>query len=388
MTPRARRILLAMLAVGVAGRLAVAFATYGVSFDVNAYSIVRGGLFEDPLHVYGDFDRWPYPPGYFAWILAADWIEAVAGLEFSDLIQIPPILADAAIAWLVQDELGRRGAAEPARLAAAGLVAFGPIFAVVSGYHGQLDSIAILPALGAVILWGRLPAGPRRAILAGLLIGVGAAIKTVPLVALLALLPWARSLRDAALLTASAVAIPLLAFAPWALADPDGVRTAVEYRGVPGAGGISLLVQPELARNWMNEAGVTGTGATYWLHDHGGAITAAVVLAVGAFLFRRRPDPAVGAALLYITLWAFGINFFLQYAIWGLPFLLVAGYLREVALAQLLMLPAIVLVYLRPWEESAVATVYAVASLALWVAAVAAFVLLGRSVLRRGPGLA
>lgn len=372
-----------MLAAGLVGRLLVAFSTYGVSFDVEAYSIVREALAEDPWHVYGDHDRWPYPPGYFAWILIAGRLEALSGLELSDLVQLPPILADVALAWVVQDELGRRGAGARPRLAAAALISFGPIFAVVSGYHAQIDSIAILPAVMAVVLWSRLAPGARRAAVAGLLIGAGAAIKTVPLVALVALLPWVRSLREAALLTACAVAVPLLAFVPFALADPDGVRHALEYRGVPGAGGISLLVQPELARAWMNEASVQGSDLTYLLLDYGGAITAAVLLAVAAFLFRQRPEPVVGAALLYLALWAFGINFFLQYAVWGLPFLLLAGYLREVALAQLLMLPAIVLVYLRPWEERTVAVLYAFASLALWLAAVVGFVLLARAIMRR-----
>lgn len=377
MSARGRRLLWAVIALGLAVRLVVAFTTYGIAFDIDSYSLVRGGLASDPLHVYGDFDRWPYPPGYFVWIRAAGWLEGVSGLAFSDLIQLPPIFADLALALIVSHVLGRRGAGESARVWAAGLIALGPAFVMISGYHGQIDSLAILPAVAAVVLWTGSD-HPRRAVAAGLLIGVGAAIKTVPLVVVLALLPWARSPREGAVLVASACALPLLAFLPFALADPDGVGLAVRYRGVPGVGGISLLAQPELARVWMNEALIAPSWLTYVLLDYGGAITAFALLAVAVFLLRFRPTPVQAAALVYLALWAFGINFFLQYVIWGFPFLLMAGYVREVAVAQILMLPCIVLVYLRPWESVGAAWVYAVAAIGLWVASVVGFVLLAR----------
>lgn len=372
-----------MLGVGLVARLVVAFTTLGVAFDVEAYSLVREGLATQPLDVYSETGRWPYPPGYFAWILISGRVEDVTGLSFSDLMQVPPILADLAIAWLVQSELGRRGAGERTRMAAAALVTFGPAFFVVSGYHAQIDSIAILPAIAGVLLWQRSD-DPRRALWVGLLIGLGGLLKTVPLIVVLALLPSARSWREAATLVVVAGALPALAFLPFLLSDPAGVEEALRYRGVPGVGGISLLVQPELARTWMNEVPVTGSGITVALYDWGGAITAAALLAVAAFLLRFRPGPLEGAALLYLAVWAFGINFFLQYVIWGFPFLLMAGYVREVAYAQLLMLPAAVLVYLRPWEESAAAWAYVPASLAIWGAALAGVFLLGRRIASRG----
>ena len=372
-----------IIGVGLVGRLALAFTTAGVPFDVEAFSLVREGLADDPLHVYTDTDRWPYPPGYFAWILAGAGLERPTGLDFDELMQLPPIIADLGIAWIVQAVLGRNGAPERTRLAAAGLVALGPAFFFISGHHGQIDSIAILPALVGLLLWQRFPAAPRRALYAGLLIGLGGLLKTVPLIVVLALLPSARSWREGAALIAAAAVMPVLAFLPFVLADPSGVETALRYRGVPGVGGLSLLVQPELARVWMNEAPIEGTSITFALLDWGGPWTALVLLAVGAFLLRFRPGPVEGTALLYLAVWAFGLNFFLQYLVWGLPFLLMAGYVREVAWAQVLILPAAVLVYLRPWEEIAAAYAYLPASLAVWVAAVAGFLALSLRIARR-----
>lgn len=368
------------IGLGLIARLAVAFTTYGVKFDVDSYGLVWAALHDDPLHLYGDVNRWPYPPGYFAWILVSGKLESVTGLRFADLIQIPAILADLAIAFLVQLALGWRGASERARLAAAALVALGPVFLVVSGFHGQIDSIAILPALAGVLLWLRLDDHPRRALVMGLLIGLGGALKTVPLVAVLALLPWARSVREAAALVASAAALPVAAFVPFAIADPSGVWAAVTYRGVPGVGGLSLVAQPELARGWMNEAPVDPSWLTFALIDYGGVVAAGGLALLAYLLFRYRPGPVEGAALAYLALWGFGVNFFLQYVIWGFPFMLAAGYLREVAALQLVMLPTTVLVYLRPWEDSAAAWVYAPAAIALWAAFAAWFAVSSRRI--------
>ncbi len=384
MSPRGRQLLWAIIGLGLALRLVVAFTTHGVAFDVEAFSIVRGALGEDPLHVYGDFERWPYPPGYFLWILVAGRLEGITGLAFTDLIQLPPIAADVAIALIVQHALGWRGASERTRLAVAALVALGPAFFVVSGYHMQIDSIATLPALVGVLLWTRTE-HPQRALAVGLLIGIGGVTKTVPLVAVLALLPWARSWREGAMLLVSAAALPVLAFLPFAVADPDGVLQAVRYRGVPGIGGISLVAQPELARGWMNEATVDVSWLTYALIDIGPAITVVALLAAAAYLFRFRPGPVEGTALVYLVIWAFGVNFFLQYVIWGFPFLLIAGYVREVAAAQALMLPAMVLAYLRPWESESAAWIYAPVGIAMWLATVIALIALAGSGASRWP---
>ena len=379
MSKRGLRLLWALLGLGLVVRLALAFTTYGVAFDVEAFILARDGLRDAPLTVYGDIERWPYPPGYFAWIAFSGWLAGPTGLDYTNLLQLPSIFADLAIAAMVQAVLGKRGAGERTRLAGAGLVALGPVFLMVSGYHGQIDSIAILPAFAGVVLWSYWD-HPARAAGAGLLIGLGGVLKTVPIVLVLALLPWARSRREGALLLASAAAVPFFVILPFALADPGGVAHALDYRGAPGVGGISLAAQPNLARAWMNEVAVTPSGATFWLIDYGSAITGVAMVSVAVFLLRYRPRPIEGAALIYLALWAFGVNFFLQYLVWGLPFLLAAGYVREVAAAQVLIVPALVLVYLRPWESPAAAWVYAPASIGLWVASVAGFWLLARRV--------
>src|SRR5581483_1664230 len=242
----------------------VAFTTHGLRFDLDSLFLVDYALRAHGLHVYHVINapglyRWPYPPGYFPWVLATGWLSRASGLAFHELVRTLPILADAGIAWLLTVGLAWRGYSERARLIAAALVMAGPVFFVVSGYHGQIDSVAILPSLAGFLVWSRPGArrGVQRAIVAGLLIGLGAAIKIAPAVVVLALLPSAEGWRARAALLASAIVVPALALAPFAIADSHGVGRLLAYHGGPGAGGLSLAVQPDLAHFWIS---------SYWQH--------------------------------------------------------------------------------------------------------------------------
>ncbi len=377
-----------MLALGLVIRLIVAFSTYGVAFDINSYAIVEAQLQRDPLHLYssmvlpiGEIEalRWPYPPGFFPWILASAGIDSTLGLPFHGLIQLPSIFADAALALLVYIYLGARERSERTRLAAAGLIALGPSFMAVSGYHGQIDSIAFLPAVAALMVWEGRPSG-SRAISAGLLIGIAAAIKTVPLLLLLALLPTARSRREALTLSATAVAVPLVLMAPFAIADFDGASEILSYSGAPGVAGISLLVQPDLAEFWLLRTPVALSGASEALGDIDGAISLAAVAAIGLFALRFRPRAIDAAVLLWLGVYAFSPNLFIHYAVWGLPFFLLAGYVREVAIAMAALSVPTIAVYLAPWENTAIVSVYVPIMVALWLGTVIAFIAQARKI--------
>jgi 4-amino-4-deoxy-L-arabinose transferase-like glycosyltransferase len=231
MSSRGRLVLWSLIALGVVARTIVAFKTYGFLYDMDSLVAVRKALGGDALHVYSTvnghpYNRWPYDSGFFPLILLSGAVASVTGLAYHGLVQLAPIAADGAIAWIVQDHLGRHGASERLRLAAAALVALGPSFAIISGFHGQIDSVALLPAVLALWLWERSPPGVRRALVAGALIGVGASIKTVPGLMLFALLPSVRSRREAAALVLPALAVPAIAVAPFLIADPHSTIEA------------------------------------------------------------------------------------------------------------------------------------------------------------------
>jgi uncharacterized membrane protein len=389
-----RRTLWAVITAGTLARLVVAATSDGVPYDLASFAIVdatlRGG---DPLVLYsavnegaafGPYPRWPYPSGFLPILVATGSVAEQVGLGLDHLIRVPLIAADAAIALIVADALGRRGASERARLLGAALVAFGPAFAAISGYHGQIDAIAILPAVAAVWLWDR-PGVRHRALLAGALVGLGGAIKTAPLLMVLALLPTVRSRREGVVLLAAAAAVPVVAMLPFLLADAAGVLSSLRYRGGAGLGGISLLVQPELAAGWLAGSDVRLSTVSRALLDAGVLVTLPVVLAAGVLAVRQRVPAVDAAVLLWLAFYVAGVNFFMQYLVWGLPFLLMRGHLRAVAALQLALLPALVLTYAVEPSAALVWTLYTPPLIAAWAVALVAFAALVRRVTPPAP---
>jgi uncharacterized membrane protein len=385
--PRFRLLLTVVLVLGAAARLVLAFATEGVRPDLESFRVVADALNLAPGHVYDlanahpPFVRWPYPPGFFPLIVAADGAAKLGGLDFLALIRLPAIVADIAIAWLVQDYLRRRGRGEGARLAAAALVALGPSFAAVSGFHGQIDAVAILPAVAALVVWDHSDA-PWRPYAAGGLIGLGASVKTIPLVLLLALVPASRSPGEAARLVGSAVVVPLAAVAPFVLSEGTGWLRVFRYNGAPGLGGLSLLAQPDLAPAWFGVGHARLSGLTRALFDASRTVALATVLATGAFLLRFRAPAVLGAVMVWLTIYVFGITFFMQYMVWGLPFFLMAGYLREVLVLELVLLPPVLVTYAGVSQAWVVDVFYVVPMLAVWAGMTVALVLMARRLAR------
>ena len=381
LSSRGVRLLVAVIAAGTVARIVVAFATYGVLYDVDSAQIVADAL-RTPGEGPYPTDRWPYPPGFFPFIWLADAIARGTGLPFHGLLQLPAIAADAVLAAVIALFLRASGRGEREALAGAALVALGPSFAFISGYHGQIDAVAILPAVLGAIAWVR--GGERRAAAAGLLIGLGAAVKTVPLFAVLGLLPSARRVREGVALAAVAVAVPALALAPWLLADTaNTVDALTRNQGVPGFGGLSAFLQPELTRAWSANAALPEVnGAIEAATDVQNLLVAAAVLAVAALALRRRCPPLDGLVAIWLTVLAVNPNFAYQYVVWALPFLLLAGRLRTALLLQAVLLVPGVLLYTHADDGG---WVYWVTVQAAWLTIVAVWVRELRAVLARRP---
>ena len=385
MSRRGRRVLWALLVAGTVGRAVVGVTTFGRSFDVESFYFVRDALANHGTDVYTYvWFRWPYPPGSLSFFPLADWISGWSGIEFGDVVQAPAIAADAAIACLVQVWLARRGATERMQLGAVAAVMFGPVFAVISGYHTQIDSVAVLPAVAGVMVWVLRPEDRYRWLWAGLLIGAGASIKTTPGLMLLAVLPTARSVREGIATAVAVAAVPLAAAAPFLLSDADGVARILEYQGLPGAGGLTMILQPELLSRWLADEPVLDMNAlVQWVYNHNGAVMAVLLGCIAPFLVWARADPIRAAILIWLALYAFGPGFFFQYLVWGLPFFLMAGYLRQTVVLQLSLVVPIVLLY-REVTGAAAEVAYFVFMAGVWLAFVAAFALVARQLVRSG----
>jgi uncharacterized membrane protein len=311
-------------------------------------------------------------------------VAALTSLDFLAVIRIPSILADAAIAWVVQDFLGRRGREQRTRLAAAALVALGPSFVAVSGFHGQIDAVAILPAVVALAAWERID-GPARPYVAGLLLGVGGSIKTVPLFLVLALAPTARSWREAVQLVASAAVIPVVALAPFLIVDGTDLLRVFRYNGAPGLGGISLVAQPDLAPAWFYLGDARVNGFSQALFDASRTITACALAGAAVLLLVSRPPAPLAAVVLWLTVYVFGVTFFMQYMVWGLPFFLMAGYVRQVLVLEAVLLPPVLVTYAGVSDAWVVWVFYVVPMVAVWAGMSVALARMARGMLRGRP---
>ena len=377
-----KRWLWALIALGTVVRLAIAATTDGVAYDVESFELTRRALAEDFLHAFGALNgpgsyRWPYPPGFFAWIEAAVAGDRLFGGGYIGFIQLAPIAADAALAALVSWYLAARDLPRRTWLAAGGLISLGPSFVVISGYAVQIDSVAVLPAVGALIVWERTERADR-AWKAGLLLGLAASIKTVPALVVLALLPTARDWREAGALVACALAVPLVLLAPFAVADLDGVRAMLRYNGAPGLGGLTLALQPDLAETWLRTP-TEFNAINHWIFEHQRWVNLSVLGLTAVFLLRFRVAAPLAAVVLWLAVWALGTGFFFQYLIWGLPFLLIAGYIRSAAALQLVTIVPAILFYAGPWKAESIVVAFVIVMLAVWLAWLAALVLLARA---------
>ena len=362
-------ILAGLVVAGLAARIALAFATYGLRYDIDSLRIVADTMRDGDTGVY-ETGRWPYPPGFLPLVALADRVARWTGLPFHGVVQVPAIVADALLAVLVAWFLR---ANERQALIAAALVALGPSFALISGWHGQIDSVAILPAVAGAVVWVRW----RRPVVAGLLIGLGAAIKTVPFVAALALLSSARSRREGAALLAAAAAVPLAAVAPFLALDADTASDALtSNKGVPGFGGLSALLQPSLTRFWatLDPPVPAASDLVQTLTDAQNVIVGVAVLLVVAVCRHRRLGPLDSLAAVWLTVLAVNPNPAYQYVVWVLPFLLLAGRLGWVAILQALLVTPQILLSFRPGVDAGGWLYWSLAELA-WAGILVAWLL-------------
>jgi len=381
------RYLWALVGAGLALRVVLAFAFFGTN-AVTVEQFAAGSVRAWDWHAVYEpgLTSWPYPPLFLTWLAGASWLSEVTGWSFHGLAKLGPSLADAGLAVAVYVYLGWRGAADRVRLAGAALVMLGPIFIATSAYHGQFDAVAILPAVLAVMVWERRPES-TRAFEAGALIGLGGALKTVPLLMALPLLGSARSWREGTKLVAMAILIPALALGPLWAAGID-LHRITHYSGVPGWGGLSLVLHPGLGWDHLARGPLLGHPGelTTGLQSASRWITLGAMVAYAAFIFRYRPALIDAVALLWLVVFVFSPNFFLTYLVWGLPFFIMAGYLVEVGMLQAVLVIPAVGYYLSLWPapSSAAAILYVPFMIGLWIVLAAAMIAVAVRTMRGG----
>ncbi|MGR6972402.1 ArnT family glycosyltransferase [Streptomyces cynarae] len=286
---------IAVLAAGLimfTGKIRLAAATYGTG-DVELFSkftqaIGKVGpvdVYNFPFHAPLLYNHGPLT----SYILALFSALVSHGSSFPLLIRLPACYADLVTCLLVfelsRERMGIRRAGWCGVAAALSPVLFG-----VSGFHGNTDPLFVALVLLSAWLLMRRSQGVACPAWAGVALGLALSVKTVPAVAVPALLICAfRAGRRCARFFCGGLLVTLAAlWGPPCLMYPRQVLTHVlEYRGLP------LFFWGPVA--WGDLAGASHNVLTWW-QSHGPFWVALASAGLGAWLAWRKPRD-IGAAV-------------------------------------------------------------------------------------------
>jgi hypothetical protein len=258
-----------------------------VDFDISVFTRQGESLLD------GDYPRSEYPTGGVSLFAVETWLGADARTP-NALLMIPFQLAAVAAIWSLRTRWS-------AWLAA--LVAFWPLNAYFWEFKFDLVPAALL-AIGLALAWR------EDFTLSGIALGVGAAVKWTPALAVVALLVWllgSRRGREALVLAAASVAAFAVLTLPYLAWQPDDVLAAYEIQGGRTITGESL---PYLPLHWLGEAelGEDFTGEAVvpdWADPAATAVQLLVLVGVLVLAWRARGRLAAGVALAALAPVAF-----------------------------------------------------------------------------------
>jgi hypothetical protein len=256
-----------------------------------------------PVAIYSEHlvIRYNHPPP-IGWLLVGLNQLTDLGLPFRFLIRLPACLADIGSTFLVFELLRRRAALRTA-VTGAVVVAVSPVLFVISGFHGNTDSVFVCFVLLAV--W--LLADADRPVLAGLAFAAAVGVKLVPIVLLPALLAAAFRRGRGVRFTAAAGLAVLASWLPAVLREYPAMKANVfGYAGQTGTWGISALLRR--------------LGATGAIDAYAGAgryaVLAAAALPAAWWAWRRAGDLPAAVGLALVTFLALSPAFAPQYLAW------------------------------------------------------------------------
>jgi hypothetical protein len=161
------------------------------------------------------------------------------------------------------------------------------------------------------------------------------------------------------------------------------MASIVTYEGVAGGAGLSLVAQPGLAAILMEGRDVQATDLSEALSEYGSLLTIAALLAVAWLMLGRRTPPPLAATVVWLTVYVAGYAVSGRYFVYGLPFFIMAGYLREVAVLQVALILAPLLYYIGPYDSPIYTATYVAIMLTAWLALLVALVRLVHRIAKR-----
>ena len=118
----------------------------------------------------------------------------------------------------------------------------------------------------------------------------------------------------------ASLVVPILTLAPLGLAGVN-LHHVFEYAGVRAWGGPSLIADPSAGWHWLSVGPPSAAhGLALVLKDGARWMTLAVLIVYAGFVLRYRPAAVDAAVLLWLSIYVFSPNFFLNYLVWDFRF--------------------------------------------------------------------
>ncbi len=244
---------------------------------------------------------------------------ATESFLFPFLLRLPPILADLLAVWVVLRI--RRKIGEPPIWALC-LFALSPVSFMVSGYHGNFDSIMVLFLLLAA--WMCIE---ERPLSCALFLGIACNIKIISvLLGPIFFFFWVHR-RQGWRFAFCTAAVCLIGWSPALMGCPVlFLHNVLGYGSYWGIWGITYWLR---ATHWPEFSHITFTGLSTAQKVTMNILKYTVVLSIVVLAWRRRALPA--KSLLSTIAYAWAIFFLLtpgacaQYMVWPAPFILLCS---------------------------------------------------------------
>ncbi|HEY1760480.1 MAG TPA: glycosyltransferase family 39 protein [Bryobacteraceae bacterium] len=325
MTRRARVLLAGVASLALLSKILLALKTYGTN-DVYVYDQFSVWSRYLGVSLYRMDSTFNHPPSMIYFLHFLSWVAVATGLPFSFWIRLPSILADTANLWLVWKMVGERSQ-DRSIFWSLILLACAPTLILISGFHGNTDSVVIFFILLTIYLVERDATyqleRDASAWVAGAAFSLAHCVKVFPLIVapviLLNLSGRARKIK----FCAAAGAVLLAAWSPFIFQDPQAIIGQVfGYRSVYGNWGLSFLARQLPA----NQHWVQSLDTDFRL---GGAyLTLGLVWIVSWRMNWEavRPRLFSQAGLVFLLFLAVSNGFGVQYLSWLAPWVVELGW--------------------------------------------------------------
>jgi tetratricopeptide (TPR) repeat protein len=316
MTRRARAALAGVALLAFLIKIVVALKTYGTNdvYVYNQFSVWSRYL---GVLLYRVDPQFNHPPSMIHVLHCLSWLAGSTGLPFPFWLRLPGILADTGTLWIVWKILGERPQ-DRSVFASLILLATAPALILISGFHGNTDSVVIFFALLSIYLIER----GASAWFAGAVFGLALCVKVSPVIVapaiLLYLSGWERRVKFCA---AAAVAL-VVCWSPFLFQDPRAVIEQVfGYRSLYGHWGLSYLALQLPASPWAQLLNAA-------LERFGTYLALGLVLIASWIMNRATPKPRLfsQASLVFLLFMSISMGFGVQYLAWLAPWMAGLGW--------------------------------------------------------------